>query len=183
MISKAKFKRFIAYLRAKQADDSGLAAVEAAMIFPILMTMLLGTFDLGNGILSNQKVIRASQVVADLVTRDMSIDAAGIDESINAGELALNPFPTDTFGVDIVSLRFDGEAEPIIVWRETRNMSENANVFTDVAALAEENSGVVEVTVRYLFEPVFSGFVVGDIQMVEKAFARGRRSAVVNLDE
>lgn len=180
MISKAKFKH---YIRAKAEDESGLAAIEAAMIFPILLTMLLGVFDLGNGILANQKAIRASQVVADLVTRDMMIDDTGIDEAIEAGELALSPLDTSSFGVDVTSLRFDSDAEPVILWRETRNMSENANVLEDVAPLAEENSGVVAVTVQYMFEPVFAGFVIDEFQMVEKAFARGRRSAIVTKEE
>ena len=35
--------------------DEGMAAVEAAMIFPIMLSMLLAIFDLGNGILANQK--------------------------------------------------------------------------------------------------------------------------------
>ena len=50
-------------------QDDGLAAIEAALVFPLLLTMLMGTFDLGNAILANTKVVRASQVVADLVTR------------------------------------------------------------------------------------------------------------------
>ena len=45
-------------------EEDGMAAVEAAYIFPILLTMMLGVFDLGNGIIANQKTIRASQVTA-----------------------------------------------------------------------------------------------------------------------
>lgn len=159
-----------------------IAAVEAALIFPILLTMLLGTFDIGNGILSNQKAIRASQVVADLITRDMTVDDSAINEAIDAGELAFQPFPVGSYGVDIVSVRFDDDAVAEILWRETRNMTANPDVLTDVAALAEPNSGVVVVSVQYLFEPVFAGFIVDQIPMEEIAFARGRRSATVTRE-
>ena len=163
-------------------DESGLAAAESAMIFPILWTLLLGTFDLGNAILANQKSIRASQIVADLVTRSSTVDDTDINEAIEAGRLALNPFSTEGFGVDVISIRFDDEAAAEIVWRETRNMSAYDNALTDVAALAEANSGVVMVVVNYEYTPAFGEFITGTIDMAERAFTRGRRSAVVCRD-
>ncbi|MEM7679474.1 MAG: TadE/TadG family type IV pilus assembly protein [Pseudomonadota bacterium] len=163
-------------------SEEGMAAVESAMIFPVMLTLLVGTFDLGNGILANQKTIRASQVVADLVTRNNSLTTSGLDEAIEAGELALQPFNTSTFGIDVVSIRFDDDANPQIVWRETRNMAPVASILADVTPLAVPNGGVVVSTVEYQFQPAFAGFVVDAIQMQEKAFARGRKTAVINLN-
>ncbi len=163
-------------------EKEAIASVEAALVFPILMTLLLGTFDMGNAVLANQKTIRASQVVADLITRNMSVDVAEIDEAVQAGELAFQPLDSNSFGVDVVSIRFDEEAEGEIVWRETRNMNPDPDVLEDVTSLAEADNGVVVVSVRYVFEPIFAGFIVDQVPMVEVAFARGRRSAVVNMD-
>jgi hypothetical protein len=138
---------------------------------------------MGNGILANQKAIRASQVVADLVTRNMNVSAQEVDEAITAGGLAFQPLDDSSYGIDIVSIRFnDDNADPEIVWRDTRNMSPNPDVLDDVTSLAEAGNGVVVVSVKYLFKPVFAGFVINDIPMQETAFARGRRSAVVNHD-
>jgi len=173
-------KKIRSLIKKWSANQEGLAAVEAALIFPILMTMLLGTFDMGNAILSNQKTIRASQVAADLVTRTPTIDTAGINEAITAAQLAFEPFSSLSFGVDIVSIRFDDDAAPQIIWRETRNMTADPNVLTRVAPLAEAGNGVVVVIVNYQFEPVFAGFIINAIPMQEIAFARGRRSATVN---
>lgn len=163
-------------------DESGVALAEAGLIFPLLMTMLLGVFDVGNAILANQKTIRASQVTADLITRSRTVSQADIDETVEAGQLALQPFATESYGVDVVSIRFDEDAEAEVIWRETVNMSPRSTVLTDVESLAEENSGVVVVTSQYTFEPIFAGFVVESFLMEEVAFARGRRSATVNKE-
>lgn len=163
-------------------DESGLAAVESALIFPVLLVMLLGTFDLGNAILANQKSIRASQVVADLITRETSVDDASVNEAIEAGRLALSPFNTENFGVDVISIRFDDEGAGEIVWRETRGMSAYDDALVDVVALSEPNSGVVMVLVNYEFVPSFGEFITGHINMSERAFTRGRRSGVVCRD-
>lgn len=170
------------FWRAWIAGEDGVAAVEAALVFPILLVLLLGTFDLGNGILSDQKTIRASQVTADLITRNSSVSDDEIDEAVEAGELALSPYPTGTYGVDVVSVQFDDDAQPSILWRETRNMTPDPNILNRISALAEPNSGVLVVISRYLFEPVFGGFVVDDIPMEEIAFARGRRTAAVTKE-
>ena len=163
-------------------DDRGLAAVEAALIFPVMLTLLLGVFDLGNGILANQKTIRASQVPADLIARNRSVDAAMVSEAVSAGRLAFEPMSSAGYGYDIVSIRFDDDANPQIVWRETDGMSQMANVLADVMPLAEAGNGVLVVGVEYEFRPVFAGFVIDNIPMQEIAFARGRKSPVVTYE-
>ena len=176
------FSELLCFMRRWFYQRDGVAAVEAALVFPILLTLLLGTFDLGNGILANQKTIRASQVVADLIARNSTISAAGIDEAIRAGELALQPMPTGAFGVDVTSLSFDDSANPVIEWRETRNMTPMSDVLVRAATVAEAGEGVLIIGVQYQFEPVFAGFVINEIPMLEVAFARGRKSAVVELE-
>ena len=159
--------------------EDGVAAMEAAFVFPLLLILFLGVFDMGNGILANQKAIRASQVTADLIARSRTVDAAMIDDAVEAGRLSFQPMDTSTFGVDIVSVRFDDDANPVIVWRETRNMTPVSDVLSDVVPLAEAGSGVLVVAVEYQFEPLFGNFVIDAIPMQEIAFARGRRSPVV----
>ena len=173
----------IQFIKRWWTEEDALAGTEAAMIFPIMLMLFLGLFDLGNGILANQKAIRSSQVVADLIARNKVVDIAAIDEAVMAGELAFEPMPQESFGIDIISIRFDEDtADPEIVWRDTRNMSPIADVLSRVDPLKLEGEGVVVVAVQYLFEPMFAGFVVHDIDMLEVAFSRGRNSPVVNYE-
>ena len=159
--------------------EDGIAALEAALIFPVLMTLLLGVYDLGNGILANQKAIRASQVIADLLARGSSVDDAQIAEAIEAGRLALDPMDTSSFGVDIVSVSFDGDAQASVAWQVTENMLPAADPLSDVTTLADANSGVLMVGVVYDYEPLFGNFVIDTIEMYEVAFSRGRSGGFV----
>ncbi len=162
--------------------EEGVSAMEAALIFPLLMILFLGVYDMGNAILSNQKTIKASQITADLITRHKTVSTADIDDAVEGGRLALEPLDNTNYGVDIVSIRFDENALASIIWRETVNMTPAADVLMRVASLAEANSGVVVVISQYIFEPLFAGFVIDQISMEEVAFARGRTSAVVNME-
>ena len=97
--------------------------------------MLLGVYDVGNGIIASQKTIRASQVTADLVARYAEVDTAMINDAIQGGSQALVPLDTSTFGVDVVSVRFDSDANASIEWRETQNMVPMNDVLARVSSL------------------------------------------------
>lgn len=171
-------------------DQSGVAATEFALAFPMLFMMLLGTIELGNGIMANQKTIAASQMVADLITRTDVLTNAQLTEVKNAGRLALAPFDRAQVGFDIISLRFDPDGndagtqpDPVVVWRNTDNMQGNeyliADIITNVMPLALTGDGLIIVYVRYPYTPAFGTRFVGEINMIEASFARGRKSPVV----
>lgn len=161
-------------------EKEGVAAIEAAMIFPIMLMMFLGVFDAGNAILANQKAVRASQVVADLIARQNIVSASDVTEAIAAGRLAFEPLDSSSYGVDIVSIRFDEDANSSIVWRETVNMGSIPDALSAVSALEDENEGVVMVSVEYTYVPLFSSFISGSFLMREVAFSRGRRTPVIS---
>lgn len=160
-------------------DESGVSAIEFSLVFPILLVMLISVYDLGNGILVNQKTITASQVIADLVARNVAVDDDTIDDIIRAGELSIEPFDLENMGVDIISVEFDENDQPQVVWRETRNMDSAENAADQATGLGTEGDGAIIVVVTYNFQPTFSLFSIGEIQMQETSFSRGRRSAIV----
>ncbi|MGH1378817.1 MAG: TadE family protein [Alphaproteobacteria bacterium] len=162
--------------------DDGIAAVEAAMVFPLMLFLFLGVFDGGNAILANQKTVRSSQIVADLITRKSIVAADDVSEAIEAGRLALEPMDSSSFGVDIVSIRFDDNADSSIEWRETFNMGSVPDALNSVTALQDVNEGVVMVSVKYVYTPMFSSFITGPITMNEVAFSRGRRTPVITRE-
>lgn len=162
-------------------EEDGLAATEAAMIFPILCFLLLGVFDVGRAIVANQKAVRASQVIADLIARGDTVTNADVNDAIAAGRLAFEPLDVSSFGVDIISVRFDNSLDVVQVWRRTENMTPVANVDERVESLAQADEGVIMVAVEYNYTPIFVGFISNAFRMQEIGFSRGRQAAVVNL--
>lgn len=160
-------------------EGDGMAMMEAALLFPPMMTLLLGVFDLGNGIVLSQKTITASQVAADLVSRNKTMDSANLTDIIEGAKLAFEPYALVDFGIDVVSIQFDADKQPQILWRHTENMSPNTSAVQSVAGFSDEGDGIIIVSVQYKYIPQFSGIFTGDINLSEVAFARGRRSATV----
>lgn len=160
-------------------DEDGVAMVEAVMLFPPMLTLLLGVYDLGNGIVLSQKTITASQVAADLISRNKTMNTTNLNDIIAGSKLAFEPYSVTEYGVDIVSIQFDANKNPVILWRRTENMLPNQDAVNSVKGLSSSGEGMIIVTVGYKYAPQFAKFFTGDLDFYEVAFSRGRRSATV----
>ena len=164
-------------------NEEGLSFMETAILFPVLLSLMMAVYDLGQGVIVNQKTVSASQIIADLVTRQEFVDQAVVLDIVNAGEMAFAPYSALPFGYDIASVEFDEDADPIVLWRMSDNMNESDQAIDSTAGLGEEGEGVVVVSVQYSYQPYFSNFVVEQFDMTERAFLRGRKSAVVHCSD
>lgn len=170
------YKRFIErFLR----SEDGMSFTETAILFPVLLSLMMAIYDLGQGIVISQKTMSASQIIADLIARNEVVDIDTVDNVLIAGELALDPYPNTSFGSDVISVEFDEDSDPVILWRVTTNMVGDDDALNSTDGLGEEGEGVVIVSVVNEYVPFFSGFVVPTIEMSERAFVRGRTSSTV----
>lgn len=161
-------------------DDSAVAAVEAAMLFPLLILILCGTMDMGTALVVNQKMITATQTVADLLAREEDVTDNEMNEAIAAGRLSMMPYATASYGADVAGIKFVGTAlVPTVMWRDTVNMDPNDNILTGAEGLGAQDDGVLGVTVNFTYTPYFSSFLTGDFQMSEVSYARGRRGLFI----
>jgi Flp pilus assembly protein TadG len=162
--------------------DDGVALLEAAMLFPPMITLLLGVYDLGNGIILSQKTVTSSQIAADLISRTRTMNTEDLNDIIAGSKLAFEPYKSTDFAIDVVSVEFDNNKMPEILWRETQNMPPNDAAVSSVNGMADDGEGMIIVTVQYRYVPQFAKFFTGPMDFSEVAFTRGRRSATVTWD-
>lgn len=171
------------FVRHWMDNEDGIAMMEAVMLFPPMLSLLLGVFDLGNGIVLAQKTITASQVAADLVSRNRTMNTTNLTDIIEGAKLAFEPYALVQFGVDVVSVEFDSTETPQVLWRHTENMPPNNTAVNSVKGMSPEGEGMIIVTVQYTYVPQFAKFFTGNLDFSETAFTRGRRSATVTWDD
>jgi len=159
--------------------EDGVAAIEAAMLFPIMVGLMAGSYDLGTGIILNGRTITATQVVADLISRNKTAKITDVNDAIEAAKLVYQPYDLNNFGIDIASVEFDSKKKPVVLWRETRSMTPNDAAVNSLVGVGEEGDGMVVVSVQYKYAPVFAKYFTGNYDMLEVSFARGRRSPTV----
>lgn len=171
------------YARSYQKDIKGLAFVEGALILPMMITLLMGLFDIGQAIIINQKVTAAAHMATDLITRESMVNDADMADALGVAKLIIDPYDRDLLGIDVVGVTFDNDDSPEETWRYTQNMAQNANIPADADGLGINGEGVVAVTVTYQYTPFLSGSIIGEFEMSETSFMRGRKNSAVRFEE
>lgn len=161
-------------------DDRAVAGIEAAFLFPLMLILLCGAIDTGVALLVNQKLVTSAQTVADILAREDDVSDTEFDDAVAAGRLSLMPYTTAGFGVDVAGIQYVGAgAVATVIWRDTVDTTENAEILDGAEGLGLQNEGVLGVTARYTHTPYFSGIFTGDFTMQEVAYVRGRRGLFV----
>ncbi|WP_246591708.1 TadE/TadG family type IV pilus assembly protein [Aminobacter anthyllidis] len=111
-------ERWQSCTRALVGDKRGVAAIEFAIIAPLLLSLYFVTMEVSQGIETNKKVSRVGSMVADLVTQQQTIKKSEIDAIMKIGESILQPYNRSVGKIVITAIEITDEATPKVkvVW-------------------------------------------------------------------
>lgn len=94
-------------LRAFKANKDGLAAVEFALVSPMLVAMFLGFSALAQGQQISGRIAQISTTVGDIIAQSPVIQAAQIDGAMMAGQVLLgrndNSLKIEVLGIEVMN--------------------------------------------------------------------------------
>ncbi|SRR5665213_172908 len=183
-------KRGRTFLKAK----GGLAAIEFALIGPLLATMLMGTIEMCNALSCKQKVAMLASASADLVAQTASISSSGMTDVFNAVTAIVYPFSATGTKIVISSVMSDGNGNGTVAWSETQNgtaLAVNSAVTLPQPIMstcdstgacvpcAKNACSVILAQVSYAYTSPVASFLIGTINMTDYFYARPRKSVSV----
>src|ERR1700688_4307843 len=108
-----------ARLRDLIADSSGIAAIEFAMIVPIMLLMFFGTLEFSSGVAVDRKVTLIARTLADLTSQATSVADTDLINFFTASISILTPYsPTPTHAT-ISEIYVDSNNIAKIQWSKT----------------------------------------------------------------
>lgn len=105
-------------LRRWARDRRGVAALEFALIVPLLLMLYFVTMEVAQAIEVNKKVGRVGSMVADLVTQQQEMSKSELESIMRIGEATLQPYNRSRANIEIVAIEVTDEATPKVqvVW-------------------------------------------------------------------
>jgi Flp pilus assembly protein TadG len=180
------------------SDRRGAAAVEFALIMPILLIMYFLSMEASQAIETSKKVSRIGSMVADLVTQQTSIVKADLEAIMKIGTTTLLPYGRSTPSITITAIQVTTDATPkvLVVWsRKLVNGAYSAgaaaNSATTVpATLKVAGTFLVRVDSNLAYQPIITWTAGGQqalgltsafssISMGETYYLRPRRSLTI----
>lgn len=166
-------KLFSRFGRAK----SGVAAVEFALLAPMMIVLLFGSVDLVDAFATNRRVEVATVSLADVISRDTEVDDQEMDGIWAALGILMFPDPSLTMDVRITSVRIDSASSARVVWSEARNglapLSAGASVALP-AAMMNPGTSIIMTEARYDYEAPIGFLFIGGTTLDHTAYRRSR---------
>jgi Flp pilus assembly protein TadG len=169
-------------------DEDGIAAIEFAIIAPIMIIMYFGLAEIASAISVDRRVSHGTNVAGDLATQQPEIRDGEIEEIVSAALRVLDIRDINNVSMDIESFILPSAGDP----PESRGrirVNNSAGGFTNFDAsgldtkLLNENSGVVVTRVSYEYTPIELRYFKSDISLEETFLLKPRRSDAVQIQD
>jgi Flp pilus assembly protein TadG len=161
-------------------DRSGLAAIEFAMIVPIMLLLFFGTDEFSSAVAVNRKVTLMARTVSDLTSQNISVTDAQLTNFFNASKAIMTPYPSTPVNATVSELYIDPATKVARVqWSkgaEPRGLGSSVTIPT---ALQVGGTYLIYSEVNYAFVPTVGYVLKSSITLKDFTFTRPRQSLCV----
>jgi Flp pilus assembly protein TadG len=170
-------------------DTSGLAAVEFALIVPLMLVMFFGTIEISNGVAADRKVSIMTQSLSDLTSRYTSVNDTDISNFRAIAVAMLTPYSATGLKATITEAYIDPSSGVARAqWSKGDAVRKAGSTVPVPAALIGKDSDgkiianqyLIFSEVSYLYVPTV-GYVMGKagVTLTDQTYTRPRQSTCV----
>ncbi len=201
--NKAKTRRstgLIGTLRRFRQAQAGVAAMEFALVVPIMFGLYFMINETANGLRASRKVTMVSRVLADLASQSATVDNTYMNDVFAAAGPILTPFDVSKASMRVTSIRFDASGKGYVDWSNISGSGVPISVHqrctpTEVrspqlpglpttpisvpAGLKIANTSLIYAETYFKYRPVIGWAISGDIDMKQELYMRPRTTEFV----
>lgn len=177
-------------LRRFFGDNRAVAAVEFALVIPVLITLYFGTVEASSLYTADRRVATVASTIADLVSRqkDEISKANELDKYLSAAATIMYPAATTNLTQRVSFLTVSSTGVAKVVWSYGKGIKErDANssfplaATTNINQLARTKGFLVVSEVTYPYKPMFGLIISKDVQLVHTEYYLPRYEATIAL--
>ncbi|MBX4866153.1 pilus assembly protein [Rhizobium bangladeshense] len=184
MALRNPFTRLVLTARRLARERKGAGAIEFAILFPVLVMLYIGAFEITIGLSVSKRATRAAGSIADLVTQQQSVTKSALAQMSSVATSIFVPYKTTSLTLKITGITIDAGANAKVLWSWAQDGSvpyaENATVSNVPTDMKTANSFLVrtELSIPYtmfLFAPDFMPDGMRTITISRSYFYRQRQ--------
>ena len=163
-------------------DDSGLSAIEFALLLPLIVMIYLMSVDVTLVVTADRRVTSIASSVGDLVGQSTQLTPAEVNDIFEAGSAILQPMDDTTLSIVVTSVVADEDGVTTVDWSQAHNGSPATAgaAFTLPQGIIRPLESVIVASVGYTYSSPISHFLTGDPWELDEVFyLRPRRTSQV----
>lgn len=158
--NRAALRRLV---RGLSRNRRGVAAVEFAMILPVMLAIYFGIVETGQAVMIDRKVTQLTRSLVDLSSQVATIPSTEMSNIFDAAQTVMMPFTGVAPKMSIHNIVIDSAGVAKVCWSDERNSTKLARGTTInlPADLRLPNTSVVMAQASYDFTPVVGWIITG----------------------
>ncbi len=175
-------------------DTGGMAAIEFAMIVPIMFFLFVGTIEFSQALTVDRRLTQAASSTADLIARapNSGLTAAQVDRDLRIIEQLIAPYELERLYVKVLSVIAQGTpGNPsvlmyVVDWSRDNQAGtphSRGETYGNIpTGLLVAGESVIVSEATYNYTPlVFNYFIKSAFNMTERFYLKPRNSSCVHL--
>lgn len=153
-------------------EERGIAAVEFALIVPIMVSAYLGSVDLTQAVMVDRKVSVMTSAIGDLVAQTDQIDDTEMANILAISAALMSPYDASTIKLRVTSLEItdeknSGKRKAKVQWSDGKNQTaypKNTEILIP-ESIAVNATSVIFTEASYVFKPLFGQIITSSITL------------------
>lgn len=181
MVRLKIISRLRSQLRRFARDHAGLSAIEFALLLPVMLTLYIGSAELGEGWSISFKSTLAARTVTDLASQYVSIDNSTMSSILGAAAAVVTPYSAANMIVTLSELTVQANGQGKVIWSDSLNGTARTvgSLVNIPTTLQTTGITVIFGEVTYPYTPQLGYVLTGTINMYQSNFFYPRMSSTI----
>lgn len=169
--------------------DRGVAALEFAMIVPIMFFLFVGSVEFSQAITVDRRVTQIASSTADLVAREKTLTTAQLAGIMGIVNHLVKPYETARLKLTVSNVKaaIDSASTTTVCWSYNHNGGVASyapgQTYALPTGIVEAGNSVIVTEVKYDYEPLlFKYFIATAFSLEEKFYLKPRLASYVKYN-
>ena len=166
--------RALLALRRFNKDQKGVAAVEFALLAPVMILFYFGMAELCQGYMAQKRMSHVTSMIADLTAQAQSVSQNDLTDIFNIGNEIMQPFSPDPLQVRVSSVTRGSDGVVNVDWTFGRNMDDLEGPVTVPDGLIATGESLIVADAIYDYDSPVDQFLPGITKLSRTFYLRPR---------
>ncbi len=162
-------------------DRRGVAAVEFALVVPVVIVVYLAGFEVMQASTVYRKLTDTTVQIANVTAQYTTMSSTDVSNVMGASAQIMTPYPTTNLSIVLSEVTTDNSGVGKVTWSQQYQGTAlaTASTVTMPSGYQTPNTSYILVQTTYSYQPVIGGAFVSPISMTNQIFMLPRSSSSI----